>query len=115
MAQIGSFTRGDDGVFTGMIRTLNINTKAIIRPVAKDEATVTFQFTQESRAGDKYEYTLETMLALEKATGKVKCALPGLAVPGWHRPATGGRSGSQGSAAPPCPAPAPGARGRWPG
>jgi len=40
---------------------------------------VTFQFTQESRAGDKYEYTLETMLALEKATGKVKCERPGLA------------------------------------
>ncbi len=36
MAQIGSFTRGDDGVFTGTIRTLNINTKATIRPVTKD-------------------------------------------------------------------------------
>ncbi|ATQ69068.1 MULTISPECIES: DUF736 domain-containing protein [Methylosinus] len=36
MAQIGSFTRGDDGVFTGVIRTLNINVKASIRPVAKD-------------------------------------------------------------------------------
>jgi hypothetical protein len=51
----------------------------IIRPVAEDEATITFQFTQESRAGDEYEYTLETMLALEKATGKVKCELAGLA------------------------------------
>jgi uncharacterized protein (DUF736 family) len=36
MAQIGSFTRSDDGAFTGVIRTLNINVKAIIRPVAKD-------------------------------------------------------------------------------
>ena len=36
MAQIGTFTRSDDGVFTGVIRTLNINTKATIRPVAKD-------------------------------------------------------------------------------
>jgi uncharacterized protein (DUF736 family) len=36
MAQIGSFTRGDDGVFTGTIRTLNINAKAMIRPVTKD-------------------------------------------------------------------------------
>ena len=36
MAQIGSFTRGDDGVFTGTIRTLNINVKATIKPVAKD-------------------------------------------------------------------------------
>jgi hypothetical protein len=36
MAQIGTFTRGDDGVFTGTIRTLNINTKATIKPVTKD-------------------------------------------------------------------------------
>ncbi|HXZ18202.1 MAG TPA: DUF736 family protein, partial [Roseiarcus sp.] len=36
MAQIGTFTRGDDGSFTGTIRTLNINTKATIKPVAKE-------------------------------------------------------------------------------
>ncbi|WP_192361974.1 DUF736 domain-containing protein [Mesorhizobium mediterraneum] len=36
MAQIGTFTRSDDGAFTGMIRTLNVNIKATIRPVAKD-------------------------------------------------------------------------------
>jgi uncharacterized protein (DUF736 family) len=36
MAQIGSFTRSDDGVFTGVIRTLNINVKATIRPAAKE-------------------------------------------------------------------------------
>ena len=36
MAQIGTFTRGEDGSFTGQIRTLNINTKATIRPVAKE-------------------------------------------------------------------------------
>lgn len=36
MAQIGTFTRGDDGSFTGQIRTLNISTKATIRPVAKE-------------------------------------------------------------------------------
>ncbi len=51
----------------------------IIRPVAEDQATITFQFTQESRAGDRYDYTLETMLTLEKATGEVRCGLPGLA------------------------------------
>src|SRR5881227_1560565 len=34
----------------------------IIRPVSEDAERVTFQFTQESRAGDRYEYTLETML-----------------------------------------------------
>lgn len=36
MAQIGTFNRGDDGVFTGTIRTLNINVKASIKPVAKE-------------------------------------------------------------------------------
>jgi uncharacterized protein (DUF736 family) len=36
MAQIGTFTRGEDGSFNGTIRTLNINTRATIRPVAKE-------------------------------------------------------------------------------
>jgi uncharacterized protein (DUF736 family) len=36
MAQIGIFTRGDDGAFTGTIRTLAINVKATIKPVVKD-------------------------------------------------------------------------------
>ena len=36
MAQIGTFTRGDDGVFTGTIRSLNINVKATIKPVDRD-------------------------------------------------------------------------------
>lgn len=36
MAQIGTFTRSDDGSFTGAIRSLNINVKATIKPVAKD-------------------------------------------------------------------------------
>jgi uncharacterized protein (DUF736 family) len=36
MAQIGIFTRGDDGAFTGTIRTLAINIKATIKPIAKD-------------------------------------------------------------------------------
>jgi hypothetical protein len=51
----------------------------IIRPVSEDAHHITFQFTKESRASDSYEYTLETRLTLEKATGKVSCDLPGLA------------------------------------
>jgi hypothetical protein len=51
----------------------------IIRQVAEDEATVRFQFTAEHRAGDRIEYELETMLTLDKKTGKVTCDLPGLA------------------------------------
>jgi hypothetical protein len=51
----------------------------IIRQVAENETTIQFQFTAEKRDGDRFEYELETMLSLEKATGKVSCTLPGLA------------------------------------
>jgi hypothetical protein len=51
----------------------------IIRQVAEDDTTLTFQFTQESRREDKYEYTLETLLLLDKGSGKVSCELAGLA------------------------------------
>jgi uncharacterized protein (DUF736 family) len=43
MAQIGSFTRGDDGVFTGTIRTLSINAKATIRSVTKDSVLISVE------------------------------------------------------------------------
>ena len=51
----------------------------IIRQVSDDERYLTFQFTAESRAGDTFEYTLETLLRLDKQTGRVTCDLPGLA------------------------------------
>lgn len=51
----------------------------IIRQVAEDETTLTFQFTSERRDSDRFEYTLETLLTLNKGTGKVSCELPGLA------------------------------------
>src|SRR5262245_35713538 len=51
----------------------------IIRQVGEDSTTLTFQFTKEHRDGGRYEYELETMLTLEKATGKVTCPLAGLA------------------------------------
>jgi hypothetical protein len=56
-----------------------LSEQRIIRPVSEDANTVKFQFTQESRDGDKFEYTLETMLTLDKQTGAVSCELPGLA------------------------------------
>ncbi|MFX9389583.1 DUF736 family protein, partial [Acinetobacter baumannii] len=37
MAQIGTFTRGEDGVFAGTIKTLSLNVKA--RLVPADEST----------------------------------------------------------------------------
>src|SRR5262249_18815343 len=51
----------------------------IIRQVAEDVSSITFQFTQESRREDKFEYTLETLLSLDKESGKVSCELAGLA------------------------------------
>ncbi|HJZ58635.1 MAG TPA: DUF6744 family protein [Gemmataceae bacterium] len=63
--------------FTRACRKLN--DQRIIRQVAEDEASVRFQFTAEHRDGDRYEYELETMLVLDKKTGKVSCDLAGLA------------------------------------
>jgi hypothetical protein len=56
-----------------------LSERRIIRQVAEDEHTIRFQFTEETREGDRYRYELETVLTLEKATGKVRCDLPGLA------------------------------------
>lgn len=38
MAQIGTFTRGEDGVYTGEISTFALRVKASIRPVERDNA-----------------------------------------------------------------------------
>jgi hypothetical protein len=51
----------------------------IIRQVSEDGETITFQFTAESKKEDRFEYAFETLLSLEKASGKVSCPLPGLA------------------------------------
>jgi hypothetical protein len=51
----------------------------IIRQVAEDEESITFQFTSESRKDDRFEYTLETLLTLNKESGRVRCELEGLA------------------------------------
>jgi hypothetical protein len=56
-----------------------LSDQRIIRQIGEDESAVRFQFTHESRAGDKFEYLLETMLTLDKKTGTVSCDLPGLA------------------------------------
>ncbi|HET6575538.1 MAG TPA: DUF6744 family protein [Fimbriiglobus sp.] len=56
-----------------------LSDQRIIRQVAEDEATVRFQFTQESRHGDRFEYELESVLTLDKRSGAVTCDLPGLA------------------------------------
>ena len=56
-----------------------LSDQRIIRQVGEDPAAVRFQFTHEARAGDTFEYTLETLLTLDKGTGRVTCDRPGLA------------------------------------
>ncbi|MFO0877569.1 MAG: DUF6744 family protein [Gemmataceae bacterium] len=51
----------------------------IIRQIAEDAHTITFQFTKESKASDSWEYSFETRLVLAKSTGTITCDLPGLA------------------------------------
>ena len=51
----------------------------IIRPVSEGAHAITFQFTAERREEGRYTYELETLLTLDKASGKVSCDLPGLA------------------------------------
>ena len=51
----------------------------IIRQVSEDRTGLTFQFTAERKEGDRFAYELETLLTLDKATGKVSCPLAGLA------------------------------------
>src|SRR3954469_5766546 len=47
----------------------------IIRQVSEDESTITFQFTAEKKEGDRFQYEMETLLTLAKATGTVSCPL----------------------------------------
>lgn len=51
----------------------------IIRQVAENETAIEFQFTAEHREGNQFYYDLETMLTLDKTTGRVSCGSPGLA------------------------------------
>jgi hypothetical protein len=51
----------------------------IIRPVNEDAHAIQFQFTAERREEGRYTYELETLLTLDKASGRVSCDLPGLA------------------------------------
>lgn len=54
--------------------------RRIIRRVDEDEQVIHFQFTQEVRVGDGYEYNRETILTLSKADGAITCDLEALAV-----------------------------------
>ena len=46
--------------FTRAIKALSED--RIIRQVDRDDATITFQFTKESKVGDEFQYALEAML-----------------------------------------------------
>ena len=81
---------GTSGLDSGVARELSprhafaracrrLSDRRIIRLVSEDASRLTFQFTAESRTGDRFEYVLETLLTLDKQTGSVTCDLPGLA------------------------------------
>lgn len=55
--------------------------RRVIRLLGEDKAAMTFQFTREEQAGDRFNYDYEAKLTLDKATGKVACdENPALAV-----------------------------------
>src|SRR3546814_19822651 len=51
MAQIGSFTREDNGIYTGEIRTLTLRVKATIRPVEREHDKEPDHRSAERRVG----------------------------------------------------------------
>src|SRR5262249_46238451 len=55
-----------------------LETNRIIRMVNETEDELHFQFTEERKEADRFEYTFETTLRLAKKTGKVSGTLPGL-------------------------------------
>jgi len=57
----------------------HLSDQRIIRALAEDADTMTFQLTLEQKHSDRIDYIRETMLKLDKRTGTVTCDLPGLA------------------------------------
>jgi hypothetical protein len=56
-----------------------LSERRITRPLGEDAESIRFQFTHESKVGDRFEYELESVLTLDKATGRVTCDQSGLA------------------------------------
>ena len=56
-----------------------------LRAIVSTKRAIQFQFPAEFRCSDRIDYTLETVLTLDKTTGHVSCDLSGLA----HRRAGG--------------------------
>lgn len=51
----------------------------IIKKLDESPTTINFQFTKEYMAGDRFEYEYETVLTLEKKTGRITCDIRELA------------------------------------
>src|SRR6185312_2177901 len=51
----------------------------VIRQTAEDAKTISFQFTREAKIGSEFQYSLETVLTLDKHTGRIDCPLEALA------------------------------------
>jgi hypothetical protein len=55
----------------------HLDEQRIIRRIDDSALTMRFQFTAETRTGDRLEYNCETVLILDKLTGKVVSEVPG--------------------------------------
>ena len=45
----------------------------VIRQTAEDSKSISFQFTRESKVGGEFQYALETLLVLDKHSGRIDC------------------------------------------
>ncbi len=57
--------------FSRALKKLDDN--RVIRQTAEDARTIAFQFTRESKVGTEFHYALETVLTLDKHTGRIAC------------------------------------------
>ncbi len=79
----------DSGLDLGVARELlprhafaraarQLSNQRIIRKLDENESSIRFQFTAESKRDGEFCYNLETVLTLDKATGRVSCDLASL-------------------------------------
>ncbi len=57
--------------FSRALKKLDDN--RVIRQTAEDARSIQFQFTRESKVGGEFQYALETVLVLDKHTGRIDC------------------------------------------
>lgn len=87
MAQIGTFTRNDDGSFTGTIKTLTLNIKARFVPAAKDSDKAPDLRAQSNgiEIGAGWRKTAKETAATTTRSSWTTRASPPRSTPAWSR------------------------------